>query len=324
MTKNGLLLVNLGSPVSPSNKDVKAYLKEFLSDQNVVTLPKWFWQPILRGIILPARTWRSATFYQHMWTKAGSPLTAYTEIMKQKVQHDLPKWDVQYAVNYGRPRIVDVLHEMKTRGDGEIVVLPLFPNYTQSTHDTIIEKVHASGVQAHIIKNFYDEPAYQRILAKQVDEAYPKKAYDAVIFSYHGIPMSMVKKGDPYKGECEATTQGVEKYLTKVPRDKIKTVFQSKFGPMPWLKPYLKNYLMELAAMGKRNVLLVTPSFVEDCLETIEENNVQNYQTFKASGGNVFDSVKPMNGSDEFCHFLAQLSVKQLQGGDANEPGTNA
>lgn len=98
MAKNGLLLVNLGSPVSPSNADVKAYLKEFLSDQNVVTLPKWFWQPILRGMILPMRTWRSATFYQHMWTKAGSPLTAYTEIMKQKVQQDLPDWDVQYAI----------------------------------------------------------------------------------------------------------------------------------------------------------------------------------------------------------------------------------
>ena len=136
--------------------------------------------------------------------------------------------------------------------------------------------------------------------------------------------MSMIKKGDPYEGECLATTRGVMKYLTKVPKDKVKTVFQSKFGPMPWLKPYLKNYLMELAAMGKRNVLLVTPSFVEDCLETIEENNVQNYQTFKASGGNVFDAVKPMNGSDEFCHFLADLSVKQLQGGDANEPGKNA
>lgn len=114
------------------------------------------------------------------------------------------------------------------------------------------------------------------------------------------------------------------KYVKQVPSDKVKTVFQSKFGPMPWLKPYLKNYLMELAAMGKRNVLLVTPSFVEDCLETIEENNVQNYQTFKASGGNVFDSVKPMNGSDDFCQFLADLSVKQLRGGEADEPRANA
>jgi ferrochelatase len=104
----------------------------------------------------------------------------------------------------------------------------------------------------------------------------------------------------------------------------VKTVFQSKFGPMPWLKPYLKNYLMELAAMGKRNVLLVTPSFVEDCLETIEENNVQNYQTFKASGGIVFDAVKPMNASNDFCHFLADISVKQLRGGHTNESGTHA
>lgn len=315
MGKKGLLLVNLGSPVSPSNTDVKAYLTEFLSDQNVVTLPKWFWQPILRGMVLPMRTWRSATFYQHMWTKAGSPLTAYTEIMQQKVQQILADWDVQYAMNYGQPRIVDVLQQMHQNGDSDIVVIPLFLNYTQSTHDTIIEKVQASGVKTHLIKNFDDQPTYRQILARQVDDAYAKKDYDAVIFSYHGIPMSMVKKGDPYPQECVATTQGVEKYLRKVPAEKVQTVYQSKFGPMPWLKPYLKNTLMELAAMGKRSVLLVTPSFVEDCLETLEENNVQNYQTFKASGGNTFDAVKPMNGSDDFCQFLADLSVKQLSEG---------
>ncbi|GHP13842.1 ferrochelatase [Lentilactobacillus fungorum] len=312
MSQNGLLLVNLGSPASPRPKDVKAYLKEFLSDQNVVTLPKWFWQPLLRGIILPMRTWRSATFYQHMWTQAGSPLTVYTKMMTQKVQQRLTTWDVQYAMNYGGPTIAEKLKSMHQKGDRQILVLPLFPNYTQSTHDTIIEKVKVTGVPARIIKNFYDQPTYQKLLARQVDECYVKGDYDAVIFSYHGIPMSMIHNGDPYEKECKATTEATAKYLQQVPRNKIMTVFQSKFGPMPWLKPYLKNTLMELAAMGKRNVLIVTPSFVEDCLETLEENDVQNYQTFRSSGGKVFDAVPPMNASDDFCEFIAELSRQKL------------
>lgn len=311
MVKKGLLLVNLGSPVSPLNKDVKAYLQEFLSDQHLVELPKWFWQPLLRGIILPTRTWRSATFYQHMWRKGGSPLVIYTKIMCEKIQKELTDWDVQYAMTYGKPDIGQQLHKMKEAGDDQIVVLPLFPQYTKSTHGGIIQQVADSGIKATIIKSFYQYPQYQKLLAHQIDQSYQQKNYDAVIFSYHGIPTAMVKHGDPYLKECRETTAAVTKFL-QLPHEKIRMTFQSKFEPMPWLKPYLKNTLMQLAAMGKRNVLIVTPSFVEDCLETIEENNVQNYQTFRASGGRVFDAVPPMNASDAFCSFLAEISKNQL------------
>lgn len=312
--RKGLLLVNLGSPVSPLNKDVKAYLQEFLSDQHVVELPKWFWQPLLRGIILPARTWRSATFYQHMWRPDGSPLVIYTKLMCEKVQKRLANWDVRYAMTYCQPDISEQLHRMKAAGDQSIIVLPLFPQYTKSTHGGIIQQVQDSGVKTTVIHHFYQYPQYQKMLAQQVDRCYRQKDYDAVIFSYHGIPTAMVKHGDPYLKECHETTAGVIKYL-QLPHEKVKMAFQSKFGPMPWLKPYLKNTLMQLAAMGKRNVLIVTPSFVEDCLETIEENDVQNYQTFRASGGRIFDSVPPMNASDQFCDFLATISVDQLKEG---------
>lgn len=315
--KRGLLLVNLGSPASPLNKDVRAYLKEFLSDQHVVELPRWFWQPLLKGVILPTRTWRSATFYRHMWRKDGSPLVSYTKQMCRKVQLRLPDWDVQYAMTYGQPHIEQRLHLMKKAGDDRIVVLPLFPQYTKSTHGGIIQQVKASGIETLIICHFYDEPQYQKLLAHQIDECYQKKDYDSVIFSYHGIPTSMIKHGDPYLKECRETTAAVTKFL-ELPHERVKMAFQSKFGPMPWLKPYLKNTLMQLAAMGKRNVLIVTPSFVEDCLETIEENNVQNYQTFRASGGEVFDAVPPMNASDSFCDFLADISVDHLKRTEGN------
>jgi len=316
--KTGLLLVNLGSPATPDTAAVKRYLREFLSDQNVIELPKWFWQPLLRGIILPMRSWRSATFYQHIWTQSGSPLVAYTQIMTDRVQADLPDWDVRYAMTYGEPDIGDTLKAMAAAGCDHTVVLPLFPQYTQSSTLSIIQQAEAAAVPITVIKHFYDQPTYQRLLAARIRTALLKRDYDAVLFSYHSIPTAMVRHGDPYQAECEATTAGVLDYLPELPADRVTTTYQSKFGPMPWLKPYLKNTLMQAVELGKRNVLLVTPSFVADCLETLEEDNVQNYQVFKSSGGDTFQLVPPFNGDPEFCHFLANLAVQQLKAGTAH------
>lgn len=314
----GLLLVNLGSPASPQTADVRAYLKTFLSDPSVIEMPAAVWQPILRGMILPLRSWRSATFYQHIWTKAGSPLIVYTRKMCEQVRALLPDWNVQYAMTYGKPAIDQTLTAMQKNCD-HIVLLPLFPQYTQSTHGGIIRQAKATGAPLNIVRHFYQEPAYLDILASQVWQAYQEADYDAVLFSYHSIPTAMVKHGDPYPTECHATTQGVLDRLPNLPKDKVQTVFQSKFGPMPWQKPYLKNTLMQLVELGKRNVLLVTPSFVADCLETLEEDNVQNYQTFKASGGDRFQMVPPMNDDPRFGHFLADLAQQQLlQDGDGH------
>jgi len=309
--KHGLLLVNLGSPASPKTNDVKKYLQEFLSDTNVIEMPKFFWQPLLRGIILPMRSWRSATFYQHSWTKNGSPLIVNTQIITKQVQELLPNWDVKMAMTYGQPDIVKTLHKMKDDGCSNVVLLPLFPQYTQSTTKSIIEQAQTADIELKIIDRFYNEPRYQEILASQIQKYWDQDNYDEVLLSYHSIPTAMVKHGDPYQKECEATTTGVSKLLD-IPSDKIKTVYQSKFGPMPWLKPYLKNSLMQAIELGHRNILLVTPSFVADCLETLEEDYVQNYQTFKASGGNKFQMVPPMNDDIRFSQFLANLAQKSV------------
>ncbi|MFC6261719.1 ferrochelatase [Levilactobacillus fujinensis] len=314
--QSGLLLVNLGSPASPQTADVRTYLKTFLSDPSVIEMPAAIWQPILRGMILPLRSWRSATFYQHIWTKDGSPLIVYTRKLCEQVRALLPNWNVQYAMTYGEPAIDQTLTTMRESCD-RIVLLPLFPQYTQSTHGGIIRQAQATGAPLSIVRHFYQEPAYLDILASQVRQAYQEADYDAVLFSYHSIPTAMVKHGDPYPTECHATTQGVLDRLPDLPKDKVQTVFQSKFGPMPWQKPYLKNTLMQLVELGKRNVLIATPSFVADCLETLEEDYVQNYQTFEASGGDRFQMVPPMNDDPRFGHFLAALAQKQLaQGGD--------
>ncbi|MFD1549417.1 ferrochelatase [Levilactobacillus fuyuanensis] len=311
--QQGLLLVNLGSPASPQTADVRTYLKKFLSDRSVIEMPPALWQPILRGMILPLRSWRSATFYQHIWTKEGSPLIVYTQRITQQVQSQLPNWDVRYAMTYGDPDIAQTLQNMVQAGCDNIVLLPLFPQYTQSTHDAIFKQVATSQAPLTTIRHFYQDGAYLDLLANQVWQAYRQADFDAVLFSYHSIPSAMVAHGDPYPTECEATTQGVLDRLPNLPATKVQTVYQSKFGPMPWQKPYLKNTLMQLVELGKRRVLIATPSFVADCLETLEEDYVQNYQVFKASGGDTFQMVPPMNDDPRFATVLADLAQRKVR-----------
>lgn len=304
----GLLLVNLGSPATPTTKDVKKYLREFLGDQNVVTLPKWLWRPILNGFVLPFRSWRSATFYQHEWTKKGSPLIVNMQKITDKVQSLLPDWQVQMAMTYGQPDIKETLLKMKEQGCDSVTVMSMFPEYTLSTTKSIIEQAQNSGVKVNLIDRFYKERKYQAAFARHIQRAWGQKNYDYLFISYHGIPSREVKHGDPYLKECQEATQDLINFLD-IPKDKIKMVFQSKFGPMPWLKPYLKNSLLETVQMGNRNILIAAPSFVTDCLETIEEDYVQNYQAFRANGGQELDIVPPLNDDPEFCQMIADLAA---------------
>ncbi len=308
---NGLLLVNLGSAKTPTTKDVKAYLREFLGDPNVVTMPRWLWKPILNGFVLPLRSWRSATFYQDIWGKNGSPLIFYTQKITTAVQKLLPDWQVKMAMTYDQPDIQATLKEMKQAGCQKIVVFSLFPEYTLSTTKSIIDQAEQSKVPYKMIDRFYQEKEYQAAFAEHIQTTWDQKKYDQLFISYHGIPSHEVKKGDPYLKECQESTQALLKLLD-IPHDKVKMVFQSKFGPMPWLKPYLKNSLLEAVQMGKRKILIAAPSFVTDCLETIEEDYVQNYQAFRENGGQDLDLVKPLNDDPRFCQFIADYARKRL------------
>lgn len=161
------------------------------------------------------------------------------------------------------------------------------------------------------IDRFYQEKVYQEALAQKINSAWSIKNYDQLFISYHGIPSREIKQGDPYLDECKESTQAIIKLLD-VPRDRIKMVFQSKFGPLPWLKPYLKNSLLEAVQMGKRNILIVAPSFVTDCLETIEEDYVQNYQAFRANGGQNLDIVEALNDDPKFVKMIADIAQKRV------------
>lgn len=308
MKENGLLLVNLGSPDTPTTPDVKRYLKEFLSDRNVIEMPPALWQPLLRGIIIPMRSWRSATFYRNCWTKDGSPLIVYTERLTAKVQALLPDWTVKMAMNYGHPTIDDTIATMKKEYQ-HLTVLPLFPFFTKSTTQTIIDKVTKADPTAKIIDRFSAEEGYLALLTTQIQTAWDQGNYDKLLISYHGIPTAMVNHGDPYRDETEAATAELIKRLN-IPEKQIKMAYQSKFGPMPWLKPYLRNTLLNEAQLGHRNVLVAAPSFVADCLETLEEDQAQNYQYFRENGGDNLTMVPSLNDSPEFAQFIANL-VKQ-------------
>ena len=311
MKENGLLLVNLGSPATPTTPDVKEYLKEFLSDQNVVEMPKVIWQPILKGIILPMRSWRSATFYRDCWQEEGSPLIINTKKLTVKVQDNLPDWDVEMAMTYGHPSIPEVLEKMK-KNCQHITVLPLFPFFTKSTTQTIIEKVKYAAPDATIIDRFSEEKTYLDILSKTIQKAWDQGSYDKLIISYHGIPSAMVRHGDPYQDQTDAATREIIKRVN-IPEEKVQMAYQSKFGPMPWLKPYLKNTLLKEAQLGHRNILLVTPAFVADCLETLEEDGIQNYQSFRENGGDNLTLVPCLNDNSEFAQFLSNLAISRNQ-----------
>lgn len=209
MQKKGLLLVNLGTPDSPHPDDVKVYLKEFLSDTNVIQMPKLLWQPILRGKILPKRSIKSAELYQKIWREDGSPLMVYAKKQAEQVQQLQPNWIVRYAMTYRKPNIAETLKEMRLAGADDIVVLPLFPQYSVTSTQSVIDQVHKADKSIKVVKSFYDDEAYLDLLSTDIREAWAKNDYDRLIISYHGVPESYVRRGDPYVDHCTATTQGV-------------------------------------------------------------------------------------------------------------------
>lgn len=306
MKKRGLLFVNLGSPTAPTIPAVKSYLKEFLSDRNVIEMPAVLWQPLLRGIILPFHTRQSALSYHNCWLREGSPLLVYTKRLTSKVQALLPNWEVRYAMTYGQPAIEKTIAEMKDNCQ-QLTVIPLFPHYTKSTTKTIIEKVRAVEPQAKIIDRFADEDGYLNLLSHHIQSAWDKDHYDQLLISYHGIPQAMVKHGDPYQVETMRTTNKLIKRLS-IPAEKIQMAYQSRFGPMPWLQPYLRDTLLSEAKRGHRKILLVVPSFIADCVETLVEDKIQNAQFFREHGGTKLTVIPALNDSPKLAAFFAQLA----------------
>ncbi len=310
--KKGVLLVNLGTPKTPTARDVRAFLKRFLSDQRVIDMPAWQWQPILHMMVLPHRPARSAALYQQIWSKDfGSPLLHYTSCQAEQLQAELPDYQVRYAMSYSDPLISRVLTQFEADEVDDLTIIPLYPQYSTTTVGSVIDDVNrfyyrrVNIPNLHIVTDFSEFPPYLAALAAKIKGEIESFQPDQVLISYHGIPKRYVEKGDPYQARCQLTTQHIiEKIKPTMP---VMQTYQSKFGPGEWLTPATDATLKSLPAKQIKRVLIVSPSFTIDCLETLNELDIENRGYFMASGGTEFRMVPALNDDKAFTDMLRQL-----------------
>jgi ferrochelatase len=300
----GVLLTNTGSPDAPNWSAVRRYLKEFLSDRRVIDYPRWLWLPILYGIILNVRPARSARLYQKIWTKQGSPLLITSKEIAAKLERNLTERlgrDVQALVGmcYGNPSIAAQIKRLLAQGVSELVVLPLFPQYSVTTTTASLDavfaalKTHAYIPPLKTLTRYHDHPAYINALVEQVKSFWAEKgSTERLMFSFHGIP-ERYRQLDCYAEQCHKTAQLVAEGLG-IPPEGWAVAFQSRFGPEEWIKPYTHQTLEKWAAQGIRCVSVVAPGFATDCLETIDELGREARDIFLKAGGENHHSMIPI------------------------------
>ncbi|MDJ0522085.1 MAG: ferrochelatase [Planctomycetota bacterium] len=313
--KTGVCLVQLGTPDEPTVPAVRRYLEEFLLDRRVVDLTPWLWKPILYGIILRTRPKRSAANYQLVWTDEGSPLLLYTESLARKLGAALgDDFVVNCGMRIGNPSVGSRLDELVEAGCERILVLPCYPQWSTATNLSVEDAVgwwrdeRPDAPETVVIGSFPDHPAYIAALARSVREAGVEASAEApLVISFHGIPQKYAdKKGDPYPQECEATARALAAAL-ELPEDAWRIAYQSRFGPAAWLQPYCDELLQELAESGIRTVSVVSPSFLADCLETIDEIGRELREEFEEAGGTSFTRVPCLNDADDLVDALAEI-----------------
>lgn len=339
--KKGVLLVNLGSPDSPEPRDLKPYLDEFLMDERVIDVPLWLRNLIVRGIILRTRPKKSAKAYKKIWWEEGSPLIVISKRFRDKVQAKttLP---VALGMRYGSMTIKEGLASLREQGIEEILLVPLYPHYAMSSYETVVVK--AMEVQKEYFPNlkittlpaFYRSPEYIKVLSQSISERLKDFSYDHILFSYHGIPERHIRKSDPtkyhcqiddrcceinsvahhscYRHQCYDTTQRVMDELELQP-EKVSSSFQSRLAGDPWLKPYTDYEFERLAKEGKKKLVVITPAFVSDCLETLEEIAMEGKEQFEAAGGEQYMHIPCLNDKDDWVSLMAAwINQWQLSG----------
>ena len=319
--KTGVLLVNLGTPDSTSWWDVRKYLKEFLSDRRVIEVNPIIWKVILNVIILNFRPAKSAHAYKKIWFKKTneSPLLYYTRSQSNKLKEIITNKNVviDFAMRYGNPSINRKLNSLKSQGCENIIILPLYPQYAAATTATVCDEVYRSLMKMRwqpslqIIPHYESEPAYIEALIKSIEEKIENISWkpDLILASYHGIPKSYFDKGDPYQCYCQKTTRLIKERFSNI---EIQTTFQSRFGPTKWLTPYTDKTIESLPKQGKKNILVICPGFASDCVETLEEINIQGKDSFINNGGINFDLVPCLNDNINHIKLFEKLITRYL------------
>ena len=331
--KTAVVLVNLGTPDAPTPEAVRRYLAEFLGDPRVVEIPRALWMLILHGIILRTRPKKSAAKYATVWADDGSPLMVHTRAQTQaleqrlrQVGHDLiVTWAMRYAGN-GPNSIPAVLERLRAENATRILLLPMYPQYSASTTATAIDQAlnWVTGLrnqpELRYVRNFADDRGYIEAVAEQIrthwrsnpPPALPDPGY-RLVMSFHGLPERNLKLGDPYFCECHKTARLVAEALN-LPAESVIATFQSRFGKAKWVEPYTEPTLIALAKQGIKRVDILCPGFVADCLETLEEINMEVRAAFLTAGGEHFHYLPCLNEDPLWIKALADLTERHLGG----------
>ena len=319
--KTGVLIVNLGTPDSTSWLDIRKYLKEFLSDKRVIEVNPIIWWLILNLFILNFRPSKTAKAYKKIWMKEEniSPLLYYTKKQAEKLSTSMVKENlvIDFAMRYGNPSISSKILTLHNEGCENLVVLPLYPQYAAATTATVCDEVYRCLMKMRwqpslkIIPHYESDPKYIDALVNSIKKKINEITWkpDLIIASYHGIPKKYFDKGDPYHCYCHKTTRLISEKLDSI---KIKTTFQSRFGPDEWLKPYTDKTLENLPKEGIKNVLIICPGFSSDCVETLEEISIEGKESFISSGGENFDIIPCLNDSDDHISLLKSLIQRSI------------
>ena len=301
--KEGILLVNLGSPQAPSAAAIRSFLKVFLSDPRVIQRQGPLWKLLLNGVILRKRPKRLVPSYRKIWHPSGySPLGYYTEQLAENIQEQYQfsgrEVSVRYAMRYGTPSISAALQNFRIEGVEKLIVLPMFPQYSRTTTESVFDCIHPWRKvfrEVQLISDYHCNPGYIAAIVSQIrhfQHRYGKPQY--LLFSYHGLPQRYVDQGDPYAEQCYETTRLVARQLG-LADDTFQTVFQSRFGPAKWLRPYTDETLAALPKQGITNVHIIAPGFACDCLETLEELALGNREIFRKAGGSHYQFIPCLN-----------------------------
>jgi ferrochelatase len=310
--KKLILLINLGTPEAPTFSAVRKYLSEFLSDPRVVQIPRFIWAPLLYTVVLNIRPQRSAALYQKIWLKNGSPLKIGMENLVAKLRpHVAAHSIVEYAMRYGHPSIAEVL---KKHADvTEIVVIPLYPQYANSSTGSALEAVmNILKTRKYIpavkwISDYHNHPLYIQALANSIQTHWQTQGRaQKLILSYHGLPIHQIKQGDPYLQQCQTTTSLLVEKL-QIPNKDYCMVFQSRFGKARWLEPSCAETLKTLPSQGIKSIDIICPAFSVDCLETLEEINIRNRKIFMEADGVKYAYIPCLNDSQDQIHLLKEL-----------------
>jgi protoporphyrin/coproporphyrin ferrochelatase len=318
----GILLIQLGTPDAPTRPALKRYLRQFLGDPRVIDVPRWKWWFVLNLFILPTRPQRSAAKYARIWDPVtGSPLLHYTRRQAELLQQAMPNVPVRFGMQIGNPPLRDTVREMIAQGVDRLIVLPMYPQYSDTTTASAIDSLSQVLTKVRrvpalrTVPPYYDHPAYLDAMAAVVRDELKRLPWEPehFIYSFHGLPQRYAREGDPYATQVVRTTRGLQERL-RFPRERWTLTYQSLFGRGEWLRPYTDDVLVKLAKRGVKRVFVMTPGFTADCLETLDEIGHESRDHFRSAGGEELHQCRCLNDHPAWIQAMKALVTEEGRG----------